>query len=798
MDRFSCIVLAVVAQLTCCLAEEDYSTWIWQVKNDTASNPGNSSDFSFGGASFWSSKAKPAAGGKYYVPAGMTNYTSNKSSYFDFKGDSLAIAGVLRFATGSGKTVTYPELRLLDGSMLLYKSVGTLAGDLKIESSMDDPTVLLYDYQVTTSKTYTVKIASRLIGDETAAMRLERSLASVPKQTVTRSFAGDMSSYLGTIVLADSNSTFIAAQFVGFPGTLAYACKCKLTIPVGYAGTVAAVEGYVIDATANNAQKFAAYDGGVLSFGAGRSVGDLALGSGGNLRLAFDGTSAGVVTVTNSFRVSAGVQIELDGFSAVALTNGTKDVAMIRLEDAAAQTPPDVSRLKLKTLACGLPNAAAFTWVSGADGSRTLVLNWKRTVILARKENENFMTDESHRDFWSDGELPHAGCDYLISGGSYTWSSPERLAFPGDSLVYDNVTVYMQSGKSLDADNLILNGFTATIYASDKNWSGGITVMKGGAQFNIYQNQYICIDSEVSGVGQLKFSGSTNNKQTEPYGRAELTGRNVDFNGRIVITTPVSGASGSKPATPDTENDYLTKFYLSDGSNLGGAFLADSETYKAIVVENFSRVICRNSVSIDEPTRGVYVASGAQFAVPAADAVLSIGTSITYNGELWKKGAGTMALGAPALFTDGNPSTDPAEGRNVLKVMEGRIKPVASSATDGLALSFEEGTGIIVPAAGTTGFLSVRTGSSITVNTDSGKLPVYFDLNGLDVSPVALTIPIVTVRDRTAAEEVAKTVLPQPRVGSNAFKSIDVTENADGTFTVRALYAFKAFTVVIR
>ena len=61
-------------------AETDYSTWIYQTQSDTNASPSSTSGSSFGGGTFWSSKAKPAEGKNYYVPIGIQQYTPNKGN----------------------------------------------------------------------------------------------------------------------------------------------------------------------------------------------------------------------------------------------------------------------------------------------------------------------------------------------------------------------------------------------------------------------------------------------------------------------------------------------------------------------------------------------------------------------------------------------------------------------------------------------------------------------------------------------------------------------------------------------
>ena len=104
---------------------------------------------------------------------------------------------------------------------------------------------------------------------------------------------------------------------------------------------------------------------------------------------------------------------------------------------------------------------------------------------------------------------------------------------------------------------------------------------------------------------------------------------------------------------------------------------------------------------------------------------------------------------------------------------------------------------MVLPANGASGFLSVRDGSSIAVDTLSGKVPVHFDLTGFDVSRTAFAIPLATVKEEIA-QTVAAKLAPKSKVGKNALQKIDVVSNGDGTATIKAKYVFKALSITIR
>ena len=777
-------------------ADVDYSTWIYQTQSDTNSNPSSTSGYSFGGGTFWSSGAKPVAGKNYYVPVDIQQYTPNKGNGpFSFPGDCLAVAGEVRMKTGSGKTVTYPELRLLDGSYLWLDSVGNVAGKLTICSCAESAAVIRVNYAYSTSSAAPFPIKSDLESDADAWVILDNTIA----KNCTRSFTGDNSRFYGTMVIDDSYATFTSSHFASFPGTLAYACAVKLTLPEGFPGTAAAINGYTLDAL--NAkfvegERFAALSNGTLSFSSTRTFADLSIASNGVLSLAFAAGAAAVPVVTNAFAVAAGAVIALNGLTVSDLTNMTS-LAVVRLSGVAAATPPDVTGLALKPLVCGLPRNASFAWTDdGAD--KVLVASWRPVSMLVRKpaSGNNIFTGEAYKSYWSDGELPRSGRDYYIGGfDTITWELP-ATSFVGESLTLENQQFYFTK-SSIAAADMVVNGLgSSTLYKNSSTWSGGLRVLASGMYVRVYQGNYLYLRSTLSGSGPITISGTTTSSVSDPCGLVEFFGTNTAYSGRIKISTPISAASGSKPATPNVERNLITKCCVSDGRNFGGPFTADANWYKSVIFENFSRLVCRKSLTVDEPTRGFLINVAAIFYVPA-DATLTLNNPITYNGEVIKEGAGVLALGGTALFTDGDAASEPQATSNVLSVTAGSLKPLSPSATDGLDVRFSGDAGLILPATSATGLYSVRPGSAISADTTSGKIPVSFDLDGLDDGAISFGVKLATVADSQKAEALAAILDVPRRVAKHALVSTAATENADGTFTVAATYELRRRFVVI-
>jgi hypothetical protein len=111
------------------------------------------------------------------------------------------------------------------------------------------------------------------------------------------------------------------------------------------------------------------------------------------------------------------------------------------------------------------------------------------------------------------------------------------------------------------------------------------------------------------------------------------------------------------------------------------------------------------------------------------------------NGELYKDGAGTLALGGAVSF-GANGTT--VGSQNAFLVREGAVKALTDEAVAGFAATFSDGTKILLDPAvaltnGFTGTVAIESGATVTV-----------DVEGLEFGSV-VTLPICTVADDTLA-----------------------------------------------
>ena len=299
------------------------------------------------------------------------------------------------------------------------------------------------------------------------------------------------------------------------------------------------------------------------------------------------------------------------------------------------------------------------------------------------------------------------------------------------------------------------------------------------------------IYSNISGDGGLRIMGSnerTSARSDNPSATVYLKGDNSNLSGRIHVT--------------NVENDPATNLTLriSDARQLGGAM--SEFTYNGIGFSNWSRLQADESFDLVESTRGVYFVGGNYVSIPSAAHTLTLASQTTFAGTVVKEGAGTLALGGVLKFTSAE-SDEPLEGTNVLRVTQGKIRPASKTGADGLAISFAEGTGLLLNPITETdadvlryGLYNVKWAEPFDLTETGGKLNVALELPETAAEmPDRFSFGICTVDASVAAELVDNVVLPKIKGRSCTVVPI---YNGDGTVTFSATCAKRGFVFAVR
>lgn len=319
------------------------------------------------------------------------------------------------------------------------------------------------------------------------------------------------------------------------------------------------------------------------------------------------------------------------------------------------------------------------------DGLSTLFLRQPCKVVTNTTTDEGASDQATTSAFisgahWSDGAIPGTDREYYATKNLRAYSaSDEELVFPGRSLAYNggNLTIV---ARNVRVDDLKVIAGTLKIY----NNKGGAVTLRGSlfvnsgatANVNVYDGRTILLDSEVTGSGTLSVTANTGK-----MGYVALGEINTNFQGKVKFSHDSANASETLAA-------FVT---VKDGRSLGGPLA--NWTYNALTIDRHAHLIVTNSVDLNTANRGVFINGPAYFAI-SNDAVLAVSERITWNGQLTKKGAGTLALGGESPFFTTDGGTTPVAGNNALTVTEGKLRAMSSEAFQGVALSFSPGAAL--------------------------------------------------------------------------------------------------------
>jgi hypothetical protein len=163
-----------------------------------------------------------------------------------------------------------------------------------------------------------------------------------------------------------------------------------------------------------------------------------------------------------------------------------------------------------------------------------------------------------------------------------------------------------------------------------------------------------------------------------------LDGDNIEYRGKIVVT--------NYPSKVKFDSRFTT-LVVQKAENLGGP--RSEFAHDALKLDAASRLEVTDSLTLSEPTRGILVNSKGRFFVPE-EKTLTILQQLTINSEVYKEGAGVLALGGTHRFLDASGAVteeipeDPA--RRTFYVVGGKVKPLTAYALDGLDVVFSNKT----------------------------------------------------------------------------------------------------------
>ena len=329
------------------------------------------------------------------------------------------------------------------------------------------------------------------------------------------------------------------------------------------------------------------------------------------------------------------------------------------------------------------------------------------------RETSSFLSGAN----WDDNTLPSVTNSYYSEGGQ---QRAYGSVFPGRVLARQKGSLTLQLPSVEIGDFRVIGSSSDGMYIynfnnNDATLLGHLHLVSANNFTRLCGHGYtLTVASEIDGPGRMNIRWTANGSRK--VCTVKLLGTNVCYTGKIWADHP-SGSTMS-----DDGNHCVLSF--ADGRSLGGA-MPPPWAYNGHTLGDYLYLSPLATTTLERENCGIFV-DGFARVVCNDDITLTVKERTTWNGELKKLGAGTLAWGgdAPYFTTDGG--TTPVANKNVLIIAEGTLRPASSEAFRGVAVTIAEGAGIgvEVQADATSDLVKYGmdlrpTGSSLTIEAAS-------------------------------------------------------------------------------
>lgn len=672
----------------------------------------------------------PKAGLKYLHTEKGFRTPSKKNYELTFPGATLGVDGgqFWLLTPNSVGVVTVDDFRAYSGSLATWTTLPTLDGTMTVYSPASAPFVLQArgDSTDAPSNTYATHLVvnSKILADRTYAgtgnvrLHLKHYTGSTNyRPPAIIAFTGDCSEYDGEFRVGND----VWFSFAGeTPAKVIADAGSTLQLPASGTSTASSI----VLPSNQDVVIFGRFDGGIGTL----ATDSLTYGSSGLVTVKVIGCFDNSCAERSYTLFEVPDTIELEGhfaFDASGLTNlagrATGSIDYLQADGK--------NRIVLTTGAKGVTQIVTD---GGSTSSESSVL----PLALDTPEKWNPTIAPT-----SEGA---AACDYYVPAGIIlrtreSYDGADAAVFPGRSLSVAG-TFAMECKTGFDVGDLTMFGESTLFTHMSGEWtiSGDVNFPDKGESCTIEcygsrgNSRVHTFAMNMSGPGDIKLRSHSGSHSAA--GRAYFTGDNSGFLGQLWLTCPTTtGKSGSTTYYfPDmTKTGFCEELKFDEAKNLGGTL--DAFRHDALYVDQMSVLWPTKSVTLPaESNRGIKIGTGsdetnrvARFRTDAG-VVFTVNVPITYNGILMKEGDGTLVLGGKALFKDGEETTAPVALNNRLEICAGRLKVASPSAVDGVAMTFDAGTSLVLPGDDV-GFRNVKIDNPFDLTKLGGVLPVSFD-----------------------------------------------------------------------
>ena len=752
-------VFAALAALGAFADDDPYANYVKLSASDTDTK------YSWNVAGNWDDGLPPSSDKNYYVPAGKlffhphskTDVNNDPANIWD--GGQLVIGGTFNaYVSAANDWGMYiDDLVLLGGSLVKisgygpFNKYGTEYSDVTVLATTNNPAMMYHTHKTGFQTDGTRRkngLYARFLGTPDSGIIYYRGTTNDTGAAIDRGwacYAGNytFAKYPGQLTIRGEHVIFNASgsnMAYNWPDT-------ALKIEQGAECSIFTGES---KKTSNANAYFRAFD----------------IGTGGAVSFYYSSSTIfPLINVTERFCMDGSAKITIGNLAPTAgYVNGVSatdpgkmtNMKFAHLTGAAATTVGDLPQTTNVVFANGshrLPKLRyKFAAVDNGDGTKDVWLTTPDVVTMKTKNGDYHGAFEDGQDAcWSNNETPPAD-------SSLNYWLKKRLC------VYEPVTrtnatltiaseVYWKGGVAMKfkevnhysgVESVLLqwNADRTRSFTAEK-WNlipAGGNPATESAHMGVKGRVNFTLDADIYGDTGLIIRNDNNGE-----GSITLSHMNTNFHGRLTVC--------QDPYTNGTTTINRFNTNLADARNWGGAFTASDDIFDAITITNFPKVTVTGDVDFTEPTRGMYIKMGVTFAVNSGK-TLRLSNQVTYAGVIEKTGAGTLDLAGTARFIDGAEETAPAEDTNVVRVAEGSLRISSSTAADGLALVFEEGTRLVIPSGLEGGYRNTKWDMPLTINTTSGKLPVDIDIDADDVENGDVEVTLFTF-NATAADGIS-------------------------------------------
>ena len=787
------------------LADEDYSGYIWMSstdKYDSSSFDNNDNGRWKIGSASGEVAGAPSPGNKYYayntLCSPYVSVASGTTTNFVFAGDELVVRGGKQFYNCQSRskadeynvTVTVPHLVLLPDARIFVASArpSATAGECLVKGTDESPA-----YFWSQNANATVRCELDFKSESSDSVFRFQGVGKEEDDVVAYfRLRGDSSQYYGTFLVTNTLTQVFLDTDGGY--------ECPGSFVMGNGSHMQVTTNATLGALAvTNGSSVALDDGCVLT------VGRFSLDHASFDIVSREGDTSAPIVVTNSIAASGKVRLNVN--FPEDMTSSLQKFPLVTLAaDATGTLSADNFELNptytvaSETGLSSAPEALYLRCVVEMDaetGVQTLYATHRRIVYLAGTDSADNAALNGNYSLWSDGAPINATNDYYAIGKElFGFSTDKDYIFAGASLTIRKMKFGSSAGMTFaSGDYRFVGQSDRTIVTSDNVTftNGTVTVVsnKYPVLLRPYSDKTVTFSSEIKGSGDIAMANyyPSNN----PLATYDISGMNTNFTGGVRLYHETY-----EKATPRANpTNYCITVKVSDQRNLGGAL--GSFSADALSIENLSLLDVSGSATFDEPTRGWSVKGQGRIKVAEGETVTITNKQITYSGEFMKEGAGVLALGGTAKFTEEESET-PLAGTNVLSVLAGSLMPADTTGCDGLAINFAAGTGLVLDAGATGdlktyGLYNVKWDAPISVEGDAA-LPVSFRLPEDFNYGKCVTFGICTVSEAAANSiEVTDFAVTAPD-GMSA--KVEKGEVVDGKVTFSCTVYHAGFVIIFR